>query len=765
MIEKGNNGHRLDLNKEVQEQVNKERVYIGVDIGSATVKTVGITSEGEMIGQPIYLRHDQFSSQVDAVKHAFSQYLDSIPEYQVGGIGITGSGRELNRHIIGGDLTRTEIFAHSVGIQLLINQGKVSVNINGKKEPISKVGSIIEIGGQDSKIIIFDEANLPVYFNMNTICSAGTGEFLKQIADEAGIELAKFGSVALEAGNPARIDSTCTVFSRRDFRHLTQKGVSLPERLAGICDAMVTNYIHNVAKDRRLPGPIIFQGGVAFNEGVKKAFEQRLGEEVIIPPHHDIIGALGMAVIVKEEKLNKKELSSTYKEDFFSKEYDSQVRYCHGCANGCELTQPLEKTIEGVKILDTIGGRCEGSLQPKNVKEHPQSYQTIHVPIIRERKAVHQSENGEEKKRSLEKIRSSEGIYFAGIDGGSRGTKYALIKGTKDGISISKVGSLETSGDAIKAIQMALIEIEKNLPAETQLGGIGTTGSAGELARDMITKKTKETSDVKVTEIIAHKTWAQYMVPDVKVIMDIGGNDAKIIVINDHGIEFAMNDKCAAGAGAFIEAIARRFEVPLEQFGSIALNSTSPARISGRCAVFGESDIIHKSRAGFPTKDLFMGLAYSICRTYLSDIGKGKTLSVPIVAQGGTFLNQAVQKAFKETLQVNEEEFIIADDPKLVLGAGALGAALLAKEAYEKGLNTSFKGFDRVLSSYYETKTLNCTHPFCERSCYGVITLLENGQPIAGYKSIDCDFGLFDGMIEDDQEKTHIELLLNRGLA
>ncbi|OEG00106.1 hypothetical protein BHF71_06160 [Vulcanibacillus modesticaldus] len=735
-------------------------VYVGVDIGSATVKVVGVDHQGNLVGESIYIRHDQFPTQVEAVKHAFKTYLDSLDNYQVGGVGITGSGRELNRHIIGGDLTRTEIFAHSVGVQYLLKQGKITSNKDGQIKPLNKIGTIIEIGGQDAKVIVF-ESNVPVYFNMNTICSAGTGEFLKQIADEAGISLEDFGRQALLAKQSAKIDSTCTVFSRRDFRHLTQKGVSLAERLAGVCDAMVTNYLHNVVKGYKLPSPVIFQGGVAFNEGIKQAFERKLGIEIIVPPYHDIIGALGMAVIVMETKMNKQDYTTSFKDDFFDKEFESQIRYCHGCGNACELSQPIEKYGDETKVLDTLGGRCEGSLNAKNVKETPQSHGTIVVPINRKINNITTTSNH----REIVKVRSSAGIYFAGIDGGSRGTKYALIKGTEDDIEIIKVGTIETAGDAIKAIQFALIEIEKHLPLGTNIGGIGTTGSAGELARDIVTTKTKNTSDVRVTEIIAHTTWARHMVPEVKVIMDIGGNDAKIIVINEHGIEFAMNDKCAAGAGAFVEAIAKRFEVPLEEFGDLALTSKSPARISGRCAVFGESDIIHKARAGFPTNDLLMGLAYSICRTYLSDIGKGKILSVPIVAQGGTFLNKAIQKAFKDTLALSDDEFIIAKDPRLVLGAGALGAALLSKEAYEKGFDSGFKGFDYILSSYYHTKTVSCSYPQCDRTCHGLITLLENSRPIAGYKSINCDFGLFEGMIQDFSSEKYIEGILDRRLV
>ncbi len=733
-----------------------------MDIGSATVKVAGITEEGDIVGQPVYMRHDLFPTQVEAIKQALQIYLSSVSDYQVAGLGLTGSGRELNKHLLGGDLTRTEIFAHSMGILHLLNKGWIP-DPNNHGKALDSIGSIIEIGGQDSKVIIFDDNNTPTYFNMNTICSAGTGEFLKQIADEAGIALDDFGDMALKANQSAKIDATCTVFSRRDFRHLTQKGVSLAERLRGVCDAMVKNYTNNVVNEQKLKEPILFQGGVAFNKGVLAAFERHYNTKVIVPPHQDIMGAIGMAVIVKDEQKKTGDQSS-FKEDFFTREFDSQVRFCHGCHNACELSQPYERSDEEeLTILDTLGGRCEGSLQPKNIKEYPQTQPSLLIPI--RRSSIGGKEMNVLAPLSHEKVQSAKGVYFAGIDGGSRGTKYALIKGTESGIEMITVGSIETAGNAIKAIQLALIQIEKHLPYGAVLGGIGTTGSAAELARDMITSKIKETSDVKVTEIIAHTTWAKHSVPDVKVIMDIGGNDAKIIVLNEQGIEFAMNDKCAAGAGAFIEAIARRFETPIEEFGKIALTSNTPARISGRCAVFGESDIIHKARLGFKTNDLFMGLAHSICRTYLSDIGKGKVLSVPIVAQGGTFLNQAIQKAFKETLKLSDQEFIIADDSRLVLGAGALGTALLSKEAYEKGYISYFKGFTKVLGAHYQTKTVTCQHPSCDRTCNGVIALSEDGVPISGYKSIDCHFGMFDGMIQDQQVKHWVEQLLERGSA
>ncbi|MCF6095203.1 acyl-CoA dehydratase activase [Microaerobacter geothermalis] len=715
--------------------------YIGVDIGSATAKVMGIDEEGNIIGKPVYIRHDEHPSQVDALKYAFQTYLQS-DDIEVAGVGLTGSGRELNSKIIGGDLTRTEIFAHSIGIKHLVDHGFVP--------SVDKVGSIIEIGGQDAKVIIFDENGFPTFFNMNTICSAGTGEFLKQLADDAGIPLRDFGPIALQANRASRIDATCTVFSKRDFRHLTQKGVPLSDRLAGVCMAMANNYLLNVVKDYTLHQPIFFQGGVAFNSGVKWAFENRLKTKVIVPPYHDVVGALGMAVIVRDHFLGLETMATSYKDDFFERVYESQIRFCHGCQNACELTQPLEKKEENIVILDTLGGRCEGSRQPKNVKDTPQSLSNVHIPVLREARTT------PGLSIFASRSRSSMGRYFAGIDGGSRGTKYALLKSLGDRVEIMASGSVDTSGDALGAILKALEKIASVLPEGAELSGIGTTGSAGELARDIITRRTSHTADVKSTEIIAHYAWASYMVPEVGVIMDIGGNDAKIIVVKENGLDFAMNDKCAAGSGSFIESVSRRFEVPIDQFADVALHSTEPARIAGRCAVFGESDMIHKSRMGFPTHDLFMGLAYSICRTYLSDIGKGKVLRIPIVAQGGTFLNKAIQEAFRKTLQLSEEEFIIFEDNRLVLGAGALGAALISKGTFEQGHDSHFKGFESILSSTYVTVTTTCFHHECPRICHDVVALLENGQPIAGYKSIDCDFGMFDGLITEDRDRQKV---------
>ncbi|HHT26958.1 MAG TPA: hypothetical protein GXZ82_06915 [Firmicutes bacterium] len=746
MVERVNGGDDL----------RQDPMYLGIDIGSTTVKVVGVDQHETILGTPVYLRLDQYADQFDAVKQALTTYLSST-EYRVAGLGVTGSGRELYRVILGADLVQTEIFAHAVGATYLSSR----VGLGDTKS--QRVATVIEIGGQDAKLIIFGTDDLPAYFNMNTICSAGTGEFLKQLADEAGISLAAFGDIALRSTAPASIDATCTVFSKRDFRHLTQKGVSLPDRLMGACHALVRNYIQNVAGEHRLRPPVVFQGGVAHNAAIRHAFAEQLGMPVHVLPYHDVVGALGMALATRRQKRSQPGQQSSFRPDFRTRRFHTQVRYCHGCANGCDLAQPLEVQGDSVQVLETLGGRCDGCLKPANVHETPMPQRQMRIPVF----------SRTERKVSLDllyqgkqPLRSAAGRYFAGLDGGSRGTKYVLIRNaqspgaasppTVEDIAVLAAGSIDTAGDAIQALLQALARLEDAMPAGSILAGIGTTGSAGELFRDIVTTKSGETADHRCTEIVAHYVWANFWRPGVGSVFDIGGNDAKLITVNEQSLDFAMNDKCAAGTGSFLEAVARRFGLTVDEFGTEALKSANPARIAGRCAVFGESDIVHKSRLGFTTPDLLLGLAYAVCRTYLSDVARGKTLRLPIVAQGGAFLNDAVRHAFRDTLGLSAADLIVADNPTYVLCAGALGAALCAMSRWELGYDSHFKGFATIGAREYRTVSATCRLSACHRSCTGVVALLEDGMPIAGYRAVDCAFGHFGGMVSNVQEQDFI---------
>ena len=251
------------------------------------MKVAGVDGDRSMVGTSVYMRLDQCPSQLEAVKRAVGAYLESVGNADVAGLGVTGSGRELVALLLGADLIRTEIFAHAAGLNYLLRSGHVP--------GVTSARALIEIGGQDSNSSpsMMRACRL---FNMNTICSAGTGEFLKQLGDEAGIALDELGRIALESPAPAVIDATCTVFSKRDFRHLTQKGVPLADRLMGACLALVRNYMQNVARSTQLLPPVFFQGGVAANEAVRQGFQRTLGTEVHVTPYAGVVGAIGMAV-------------------------------------------------------------------------------------------------------------------------------------------------------------------------------------------------------------------------------------------------------------------------------------------------------------------------------------------------------------------------------------------------------------------------------------------------------------------------------------
>jgi len=770
--------------------------YIGVDVGSATIKVAGISGAGALMGRAVYLRHDAFLTPLDALKTAFARYLSSLDssdgragvEVAVGGVGITGSGRELYKRVIGADLSQTEIIAHAAGVRHLLEilpegaraRGASSAEETDEKEesgadPVGAgaglVGTVIELGGQDSKVIIFDENGVPSFFNMNTICSAGTGEFLKQLADEAGLDLDELGRLAMQSTQPAVIDATCTVFAKRDFRHLTQKGVPLADRLMGVCLALARNYLTNVVQHTPLREPIYFQGGVAFNPAMRKALAELLRRPVRVTPHHELAGAVGMAALVRELARGEDRFHSSFREDFQDRQFHSRLRYCHGCVNACEVIQPWEE-YQGDRVLwEVLGGRCDGCRREENLKDSPPvpavpqpsppepqdpgldgasgwagasgRVGALRLPIVLSRRS-HRSPGPDLLAGPV--VRRAEGHYFAGLDGGSRGTKYVLLTSTGSHEPlILTAGSIDTAGDAIAACLAALRKIREALPAGASLSGIGTTGSASELFRDMITLPAPHSADPRCTEIIAHYIWARYRRPEVGTVIDIGGNDAKLITIAGDNLDFAMNDKCAAGTGSFLEAIARRFHLPISAYGDKALEAQHPARIAGRCAVFGESDLVHKARSGFAVPELLLGAAYAICRTYLSDTAKGKTLLLPIVAQGGAFLNRAVQQAFRTMLQLDENDFYVDGEENYVLCAGALGAALLARARWQAGAESRFKGFTRILNTNWETRSVTCSHQACGRTCRGLISLLADGVSVAGYKAIDCPLGRFSG--------------------
>jgi len=266
--------------------------YLGIDVGSVTLKFVLMDNDQRVLSQ-VFLRNQ--GSPIDSVKLGMAEMRSQIEknpelqEYAIRACGTTGSARYLTKAVVGGDLAKTEIIAHAVATQSLYPD----------------VRTILEIGGQDSKIIILRDGII-VDFAMNSVCAAGTGSFLDHQATRLNIPIEDFGDFAVKSKNPASIAGRCTVFAESDMIHKQNSGYSKEDIIAGLCDSLVRNYLNNLSKGKDLEEPIVFQGGVSFNKGIIQAFERHLGCKITVPKNglNVLMGALGMAILSREYYIN-----------------------------------------------------------------------------------------------------------------------------------------------------------------------------------------------------------------------------------------------------------------------------------------------------------------------------------------------------------------------------------------------------------------------------------------------------------------------------
>ena len=304
--------------------------YLGIDIGSISTKGVVIDENGEILSSS-YIWTE--GNPVFAVKKLISNLKENIlSNYILKGIGTTGSARKLIGLMLDANVVKNEITAHAVGTTF--------------KYP--DVKTILEIGGQDSKIIFLDNGIIMDY-SMNTLCAAGTGAFLSSQAKRLGVDIEDFGEIALLSKNPVKIAARCTVFAESDLVHKAQAGYKKEDIIAGLSKSIVLNYLNNVAKGKKINSPIVFQGGVSKNKGVVKYFEEILGEKVIVDENSHLMGALGIALLSKEKKSEKK-----YSFDIQDITFNTKGSECSGCTNNCELIRIYKNN----KLIDTWGSKC-----------------------------------------------------------------------------------------------------------------------------------------------------------------------------------------------------------------------------------------------------------------------------------------------------------------------------------------------------------------------------------------------------------------------
>lgn len=306
--------------------------YLGVDIGSISTKGVIIDENNEIIAEK-YIWTE--GNPINAVKMLIESLKDQIEgkNIKVKAVGTTGSARKLIGTMLNAQIIKNEITAHAIG----------TISI------YPDVRTIFEIGGQDSKIILIEDG-IVVDYAMNTLCAAGTGSFLASQAKRLGLQVEEFGDIALKSKNPTKIAARCTVFAESDLVHKAQIGHKKEDIIAGLCRAIVTNYLNNVGKGKNIKSPIVFQGGVSKNIGVIKAFEEETGQKVYVDQYGHLMGALGVAKLAKS---SGKEQDFDF--DIAQMHFETRGVECGKCANNCEIICIYKND----DLIDAWGNKCD----------------------------------------------------------------------------------------------------------------------------------------------------------------------------------------------------------------------------------------------------------------------------------------------------------------------------------------------------------------------------------------------------------------------
>lgn len=593
--------------------------YVGLDVGSGTAKIV-VLDENKNI---LFWRYEKTHGQPIETAEKFLSLVEKEFNYELSGITCTGTAGKTISQILGCAFIN-EVMAHAKAATFFYPQVK----------------TIIDIGGEDSKLIfITHERGIPEIedFALNTLCAAGTGSFLEQQAARLGYTIEEFSQASLKAKNIPRIAGRCTVFAKSDMIHLQQAAVPDEEIIAGLCYAIIRNLKSNLAKGKEVLPPLIFQGGVAANLGVRKAVKDIFGlkdDELIIPEHFRIMGAIGAALYGLEGKAFSKYKGSEILRAYLKEKVFNPPRH------------PILVPFESLELSEKIA------------KEY--------------------------QKRLYSVISQNEVEVYLGIDVGSVSTKLVAID--KSGNLLAKVYMLH-HGKPLESIKKGLLELRDKLPPKVKVKGVGATGSGRYLIGDFVG------ADVIRNEITAQAYGALFIDPEVDTIFEIGGQDSKYIYLDKGTISnFTMNKACAAGTGSFLQEQAVKLGVPIEKFGEIALKSTAPLKLGERCTVFMQSDLLHYQQQGLPKEDLIAGLCYAIVYNYLNKVVEDRKIGNKIFFQGAVAFNKGVVAAFEKVLG---KSVIVPPHHEVT---GAIGAALLAKEEI-KG-ETRFKGFDLVKLNY-----------------------------------------------------------------
>jgi predicted CoA-substrate-specific enzyme activase len=614
--------------------------FIGLDAGSVAVKIVVLDEKGNKV-EGHYARH--YGHPVRVALKILKEIKGRFPAIS---LSVTGSAGKA--------------IASALKIKPINEIVSQSYSI---KKLFPYINTIIELGGEDSKLIILENGAIKD-FSMNSVCAAGTGSFLEQQAERLRLGIEEFGEIAARSKRPSKIAGRCSVFAKSDMIHLQQIATPVEDIVAGLCFAVARNFKGTIAKGRDLKLPVSFQGGVAANKGMVRAFREVFElDEIFVPPDFAFMGAIGAALKDMDE----------------------------GLINAFDL----EKLEEFLSIKFSEKGHAPLISESDGFFERHGSVVHDRNSVTRDRVPLSVNGHGERTRITA----------YLGIDIGSISTNLAVID--EEGNLLAK-RYLMTAGRPIEAVKQGLEEIYAEIGDSVKIAGVGTTGSGRYMIADYVG------ADIVKNEITAQATAAIFIDPKVDTIFEIGGQDSKYISIRDGIIvDFEMNKACAAGTGSFLEEQAEKLNISVKgEFAECACSSESPCRLGERCTVFMENSLMANLQRGADKNDLLAGLAYSIVQNYINRVVAGKPIGENIFFQGGVAFNKAVVAAFEKYVGRN-----VTVPPNHDV-TGAIGMALIARD-YMKGRNalsnssriidhvSQFKGFE-LSKRPYEISSFEC---------------------------------------------------------
>jgi predicted CoA-substrate-specific enzyme activase len=678
--------------------------YIGLDAGSVSIKLVVLSNNGS-VKSSLYKRHKgrPLPVALELLKTVIHDALcvtgNTIINHT--SLSLTGSAGRL----IGAALGITPI-------------NEVVAYAYATRRLFPHIRTIIELGGEDSKLIILGEDSYSSKdFYMNSVCAAGTGSFLDQQAERLRLSIEEFSELSLRSQRPPRIAGRCSVFAKSDMIHLQQIATPVEDIVAGLCFAVARNFKGSIARGRELAFPVSFQGGVAANSGMIRAFKEIFGiTELFVPEEFALMGAIGAAM---------KDMDSGRSQSFDIKKLEAFIN----------TARPSEKGYNPLIIAgDDFTERHIIRREPLNVNS--ESFHGKNDDIVND-SGSHLSPFTFHVSKPLR--------AWLGVDIGSISTNLAVID---DSCRVITKRYLMTAGRPIEAVRQGLQEIYREVGDSIAIEGVGTTGSGRYMIADYIG------ADIVKNEITAQATAAAFIDKDVDTIFEIGGQDSKYISLkNGVVVDFEMNKACAAGTGSFLEEQAEKLGISIkDEFQESAFASVNPCRLGERCTVFMENSLMSNLQSGTDKKDLLAGLAYSIVQNYINRVVCKRPVGKKIFFQGGVAFNKSVVAAFEKYLG---RQIIVPPDHDVT---GAIGMALIAKRHMEskgsgvKGRGADVKDKDGILPPLQEL----ITHHSSLITAFKGFELSRRSYDISSFKCSGCPNVCEINKIRIEGEKDHL---------